>query len=204
MTQDEFYTNLNQANELYHHGVKGQKWGVRKYQNPDGSLTAEGQRRQNANIVNRTKDRFGAHVDSFNNAARNTGKALNGGHVWTAGSELMGYGRMGSRYEAHSKAQQKLKEHSKTKLGQAYHDQRAKNFNELGKYSRNRQHESVGERVVNSMLVNVKLIRTPYHRLSGRTTTYGREMLNGLLTGGAAGLAMDAKYLHDKKKNQKK
>lgn len=29
-------------NELYHHGVKGQKWGVRRYQNKDGSLTAEG------------------------------------------------------------------------------------------------------------------------------------------------------------------
>ena len=28
--------------ELYHHGIKGQKWGVRRYQNPDGSLTAEG------------------------------------------------------------------------------------------------------------------------------------------------------------------
>ena len=26
-------------NELYHHGTKGQKCGVRKYQNPDGSLT---------------------------------------------------------------------------------------------------------------------------------------------------------------------
>lgn len=27
---------------LAHHGVKGQKWGVRRYQNTDGTLTAEG------------------------------------------------------------------------------------------------------------------------------------------------------------------
>lgn len=31
--------------ELYHYGVKGQRWGVRRYQNPDGSLTAKGKKR---------------------------------------------------------------------------------------------------------------------------------------------------------------
>ncbi len=29
---------------LMHHGIKGQKWGVRRYQYPDGSLTSEGRR----------------------------------------------------------------------------------------------------------------------------------------------------------------
>lgn len=33
------------GNELTHHGIVGQKWGVRRYQNSDGSLTALGKRR---------------------------------------------------------------------------------------------------------------------------------------------------------------
>lgn len=31
---------------LQHHGVKGQKWGVRRYQNEDGTRTAEGKERR--------------------------------------------------------------------------------------------------------------------------------------------------------------
>lgn len=34
----------SKTNEIYHHGIKGQRWGRRRYQNPDGSLTPEGRK----------------------------------------------------------------------------------------------------------------------------------------------------------------
>ena len=36
--------------ELYHWGIKGMKWGVRRYQNNDGTLTSEGKKRKQSKI----------------------------------------------------------------------------------------------------------------------------------------------------------
>lgn len=41
------YFRQQEKNELYHHGIKGQKWGIRRYQNEDGSYTEEGKKRYN-------------------------------------------------------------------------------------------------------------------------------------------------------------
>ena len=43
---NRFKKYVPESGELAHHGILGQKWGVRRYQNPDGSLTPAGMSRR--------------------------------------------------------------------------------------------------------------------------------------------------------------
>lgn len=58
--------------ELYHYGIKGQKWGVRRYQNKDGSLTAAGKKRRSSSdeVRNMSTDELRQKVRRLNNEQR--------------------------------------------------------------------------------------------------------------------------------------
>lgn len=62
---------------IEHHGIKGQRWGFRRYQNIDGTLTPEGKKRYNQaskNAINRALTRGAARVYTTPQVARSSVK----------------------------------------------------------------------------------------------------------------------------------
>lgn len=55
-------------NELYHYGVPGMRWGVRRYQNKDGSLTSAGKKRANrdmSDLSNNKKKQYSPNANKW-------------------------------------------------------------------------------------------------------------------------------------------
>ena len=95
------------GDELYHHGVKGQKWGVRRYQNEDGSLTAEG------------RSRYGKELGEYANKKQGVIRKFATGD-WVLGRKRIGE-RLEDRYERKAK---EAKEEGRSKEAESYESAR--------------------------------------------------------------------------------
>ena len=77
---------INKPDELTHWGIKGQKWGVRRYQNADGTLTAAGRKRlqkrndkfekRNPDKASEAKKRKSEFIENKRNSIEDTKKTL--------------------------------------------------------------------------------------------------------------------------------
>ena len=80
--------------ELYHFGIKGQKWGVRRYQNKDGSLTPAGKKRYGDETDNKKKEESKHRLTSDQKKAIAIGAGVAGAMLIVYG----GYKLSNSRY----------------------------------------------------------------------------------------------------------
>lgn len=129
------YNNYTYSPELYHHGIKGMRWGVRRYQNEDGSLTAAGKKRvskqykkeliKGDKAFKRAYNKM--YVDSYNKTAD---KMNNGGIEKFNAAQKKKYGNKYADREGYNKDYFDMfnKEMEKT-LNEAKYDFRLHNAN---------------------------------------------------------------------------
>lgn len=67
--------NYSRTDELQHWGVKGQKWGVRRYQNKDGSLTQAGQKRYARDAKEKEYDQYDSEKKTYYKESKKNGRS---------------------------------------------------------------------------------------------------------------------------------
>jgi hypothetical protein len=214
--------------ELYHHGIKGQKWGQRRFQYENGTLTPEGRKRYGYFSYVARAERYKNAANSAREKREQASKSLNRNEYLKntsrqflneaaskeyskaakAGKRVNAHDMSAARNEALSKYNSEAASVSKTKFMRAYNSSESANYKSLAKVYRDAA--KTGRNVLERELIaNVKVLSAPYQTIGGRQTTYGKRLVEATLAGAAnfvvpgAGLAIGiAQEMAGYKKNR--
>ena len=193
-----FYASNDYRFYLAHHGIKGQKWGVRRFQNADGSLTEAGQARaakDKKGLLARTKIRVQGAIDQPMEYYRGV---VNSKGVKQTISNVAGSGAASAAWRSNAYTEKRLAEASRTRLGKHIHNVRSYNANEWAKATQRLSDSNSVKSWVKNLVRDV-----PMKTIAGRDTTFYSQMAFNLLTGGVGNVALDAVYLWDKAHSKK-
>ena len=170
--------------ELYHHGVKGMKWGIRRFQKKNGSLTPAGKRRYSDDVYDK-KNAYKAAKKAYDNspegkarAAERRKKALKVGAA-VAATALATYGAY------------KVNQYVKTKNCQIAakkgYDLAMKNFDRDVAYFRKTgfSPESISERVSITSNSGYKAVNAAREAANDKFTTAAKNVINYKKSGGS-------------------
>lgn len=154
--------------ELEHYGIKGQRWGLRRYQNSDGTLTEAGKRRYGSEerfqeVASKKYNKAGAKLERLDNKSQRLAKegtkkeqqALNKQHK--ASSAIL-FQR--SKANKASKATRKaLKAYQKSQIAELkayrWNEKMQKKFKDLKISNMDEKYVSLGEKYTKNTIDNI-------------------------------------------------
>lgn len=166
-------------NYLIHYGVKGQKWGERRYRNEDGSLTAEGREHYGIGKMSDTKRYFGG--DNLRRGIarwRNKRHGINLEKAKTEGNEKK-IAKYKSKQEAQSKANADMEKYLKDKSTPRLVAQNAlaKYTGTTGALHAYRQSRARGASGIRAFAETVLPVTGTILRLKGNKKKYGKHIV---------------------------